>query len=38
MIFTENQLKITIMLLQCARTYKTDNYKPTYILHECEKA
>lgn len=36
-IFTENQLKITIMLLQCAGTYKTDNYKPTYILHECEK-
>lgn len=36
-IFTENQLKITTMLLQCARTYKTDSYKPTYILHECEK-
>ena len=36
-IFTENQLKITMMLLQCARTYKTDSYKPTYILHECEK-
>lgn len=36
-IFTENQLKITIMLLQCAKNYKTDSYKPTYILHECEK-
>lgn len=35
-IFSDNQLKITIMLLQCARTYKTDSYKPTYILHECE--
>lgn len=36
-VFTENQLKITMLLLQCARTYKTDSYKPTYILHECEK-
>ncbi len=36
-IFTQNQLKITMMLLQCARTYKTDSYKPTYIIHECEK-
>lgn len=36
-IFTENQLKITMMLLQCARTYKTDSYKPAYMLHECEK-
>lgn len=35
--FAENQLKITMMLLQCAKTYKTDSYKPTYIIHECEK-
>lgn len=35
-IFSNNQVKITMMLLQCARNYKTDIYKPTYILHECE--
>ncbi len=36
-VFNKNQLQITMMLLQCARTYKTDSYKPAYILHECQK-
>lgn len=36
-ILSVNQLKITMMLLQCARTYKTDSYKPAYILHECKR-
>lgn len=36
-ILTVNQIKITMMLLQCARNYKTDSYKPAYILHECER-
>ena len=36
-ILTEYQVNITKMLLQCARTYKTDSYKPTYILHECAR-
>lgn len=35
-ILSDNQVKITMLLLQCARTYKTDSYRPTYILHECE--
>ncbi|MCI8307550.1 MAG: hypothetical protein HFH14_05815 [Lachnospiraceae bacterium] len=34
-IFSVNQIKITMMLLQCARNYKTDCYKPEYIIHEC---
>ncbi len=34
-ILTVQQIKITMMLLQCARNYKTDSYKPDYILHEC---
>ena len=29
------QDKITILLLQKANAYKTDPFKPTYILHEC---
>lgn len=36
-IFTVNQFTITKMLLQCAKTYKTDSFKPTYVLHECSK-
>ncbi len=36
-ILSDNQLRITVMLLQCAGTYKTDSYKPTYILHECKE-
>lgn len=36
-ILTKYQIEITKMLLQCARTYKTDSYKPTYILHECKR-
>ena len=29
------QDEITILLLQKANAYKTDKFKPTYILHEC---
>lgn len=36
-ILSVNQVEITMMLLQCARTYKTDSYKPSYILHECKR-
>ncbi len=36
-ILTVHQIKITMMLLQCARTYKTDSYRPDYILHECKR-
>lgn len=35
-IFNRYQVKITTLLLQCARAYKSDPYKPTYILHECK--
>lgn len=36
-IFNENQLKITMLLLQSARAYKRDSFQPTYILHECKQ-
>lgn len=36
-ILTAYQIEITKLLLQSAQTYKTDSYKPTYILHECNK-
>ncbi len=35
-IFNDNQIKITMLLLQNARAYKRDAFKPTYILHECK--
>lgn len=35
-IFNEKQILITMLLLQTARAYKTDKYKPQYILHECK--
>lgn len=34
-ILSTYQDKITILLLQKANAYKTDPYRPTYILHEC---
>ncbi len=33
-IFNNNQFKITMLLLQNARAYRKDRYKPAYILHE----
>lgn len=34
-IFTTYQDLITILILQQARAYKTDSFKPMYIVHEC---
>lgn len=34
-VLSAYQDKITILLLQKANAYKTDNFRPTYILHEC---
>ncbi|MCM1570005.1 MAG: hypothetical protein NC081_11245 [Roseburia sp.] len=34
-IFNDKQIVITMLLLQTARAYKTDKFKPQYILHEC---
>lgn len=34
-IFTNHQDLITILILQKANAYRTDPFRPTYILHEC---
>lgn len=34
-IFTKYQDLITILILQKANAYRTDPFRPTYILHEC---
>lgn len=34
-VLSAYQDRITILLLQRANAYKTDPFKPTYILHEC---
>lgn len=34
-IFTDYQDQITILIMQKANAYKTDSFKPSYILHEC---
>ena len=36
-IFNLNQIEITKMLLQKANAYKTDDYPPMFVLHECNK-
>ena len=36
-IFNSNQIEITKMLLQKANAYKTDDYPPMFVLHECIK-
>lgn len=36
-IFSEHQDEITILILQKATAYKTDKFKPDYILHECKE-
>lgn len=36
-VLSSNQIEITKMLLQKANAYKTDDYPPMFVLHECNK-
>lgn len=36
-LLTDYQDEITILILQKANAYKTDKFRPSYILHECKR-